>query len=128
MKGLTIDAGISSETDLFGKTVDELQEDIVIGSNNISGTLKHVDDYDGFSGDPSLTHGNYLVIHAEVPDIDDVTITVKVTNPVTLDDDGIAVLRIADKSSQTVTVVASKEGYDSVTRVFDLTGLDCESE
>lgn len=90
--------------------------------------MNYVADYDGFSGDSSLNHGNYLAIHAEVPGLEDAVITVKVTNPVTLDDDGIAVLRIADKSSQTVTVVASKEGYDSVTRVFDLSELDCEAE
>ena len=128
MKGLTIDADIGSDIDLLGKTVDDLQENVVIGETKITGTLNYVADYDGFSGDASLNHGNYLVIHAEVPGLDDAVITVKVTNPVTLDDDGIAVLRIADKSSQTVTVVASKEGYDSVTRVFDLSELECEAE
>jgi len=100
----------------------------VIGKNSISGTLKYVEDYDGFSGDTSLNSGNYLVIHAEVPDVEGVTISVKVTNPVTLDDDGIAVLRIADKSTQTVTVVARKEGYSDVTKVFTLTDLVCEAE
>lgn len=85
-------------------------------------------DYVGFSSDVSLQSGNYIVIHAEVPDVDDVTFTVTVTNPVTLDDDGIAVLRIADKSTQTITVVASKDGYDDVTKVFSLTGLTCEEE
>ena len=44
------------------------------------------------------------------------------------DDDGIAVLRIADKSTQTVTVVARKEGYSDVTKVFTLTDLVCEAE
>lgn len=67
------------------------------------------------------------MIHADVPDVDDAAITVKVTNPVTLDDDGIAVLKIADKNSQTITVVASKDGYDSVTKVYSLTGLTLES-
>lgn len=84
-------------------------------------------DYTGFSSDSSLTSGNYLVIHAEVPDEDDVTITVKVTNPVTLDSDGIVVLRIADKNSQTVTVVASKDGYEPVTKVFKLNDLVCQA-
>lgn len=128
MKGLTVDASISSETDLFGKNVDDLQANVVIGRSTITGTLKYIDDYDGFSGDTSLNSGNYLVIHAEVPDTDGVTITVKVTDPVTLDEDGIAVLRIADKSSQTVTVVASKDCCGSVTKVFDLSGLVCENE
>lgn len=128
MKGLTVDVDIAADEDLFGKVVSDLQSDIEIGDDSIEGTLKYVDDYTGFSGDTSLQKGNYLVIHASVPDVEDVTISVKVTNPVTLDDDGIAVLRIADKSSQTVTVVASKEGYKPVKKVYQLSGLTCEGE
>ena len=86
-----------------------------------------MDDYTGFSSNVAEQSGNYIVIHADVPDVDDATITVKVTNPVTLDDDGIAVLKIADKNSQTITVVASKDGYASVTKVYSLTGLTLES-
>lgn len=46
----------------------------------------------------------------------------------TLDEDGIYVGRIADKDSQTLTVVASKTGYDSVTKVYTLSGLEVDSE
>lgn len=105
-----------------------MQDHITIGSRSIAGDLYYVDDYTGFSGDESLQSGNYLVIHAEVPNVEGVTITVKITNPVELDEDGIAVLRIADKSSQTLTVVASKEGYADITKVFDLKGLNCIEE
>ena len=125
---MTVDVDIASGTDLFGKTVSDLQSDIVIGSDEITGTLNYIDDYTGFSGDPSLQTGNFIAIHASVPDVEGVTITVKVTNPVTLDDDGIAVLRIANKDSQTITVVASKDGSASVEKVFDLSGLTCEEE
>ena len=125
---MSVDSDISASTDLFGKTVDDLQTNVVIGTNAITGTLKYVDDYTGFSSRVSEQSGNYIVIHAEVPDVEDATITVKVTNPVTLDEDGIAVLKIADKNSQTITVVASKEGYDSVTKVYSLTGLVTQSE
>ena len=99
----------------------------MIENNAISGTLKYVDDYTGFSGDVSLQSGNYIALHFSVPEVDDVTITVTVTNPVVLDEDGIAVLRIADKSSQTITVVASKDGYESVTKVLTLSGLTCNA-
>ena len=68
------------------------------------------------------------MIHAEVPGHEDATITVTVTNPVTLDEDGIAILRIADKDSQTITVVASVDGYEDVTKEFLLTDLICETE
>jgi hypothetical protein len=92
----------------------------------ITGTLKYVDDYTGFSGDPALQEGNFLVFHAAVPNVDDVTITATMDNTSTLDSDGIGVFRVRDKSSQTLTIVASKEGYDSVTKVFSLSGLTCE--
>lgn len=127
MKGLTIDTNIASDEDLFGLTVSDLQSNVVIGKNAITGTLHYIDDYStAFSGDEA--EGNYLAIHASVPDVDDVTISVKITNPVTLDPDGIFVGRIRDKSSQTITVVASKEGYESVTKVYTLVGLTCEEK
>ena len=123
---MTVDVEISADEDLYGKVISDLQEDIEIDNDAITGTLKYVSDYTGFSGDQALQSGNYIAIHASVPEVDDATIIVKVTNPVTLDEDGIAVLRIADKSSQTITVVASIEGYESVEKVFDLSGLTCE--
>ena len=72
-----------------------------------------------------LDSGNYIALHYFVKNVDDATITVQVTgrSAVTLDPDGISISHIADKSAQTITVVASKEGYDSVTRVLDLSGL-----
>ena len=127
MTGLTVDADIDPTTDLFGKTVTDIQDGVMVSSSAIRGTLRFIDDYAGFSSDPSLTSGNYIAIHAEVPGVDDVTITVKVTNPVTLDADGIAVLRIADKDSQTITVVASEDGYESVAKECRLNRLNCES-
>jgi len=99
----------------------------VVGDDAITGTLKYVDDYSSaFSGDEAS--GNFIALHAEVPDVDDVTITITITNPSTLDEDGCYVGRIADKDSQTITVVASKDGYDDVTKVYDLSGLTCASE
>ena len=79
-------------------------------------------DYTGFSSKVSEQSGNYLAFHAEVPHEDGVTITAKITKTSTLDTDGIAVFRIADKTKK-LMVTASKEGYDSVTKEFDLSGL-----
>lgn len=44
----------------------------------------------------------------------------------TLDPDGILITHVADKDSQTITVVASAEGYQSTTKVYNLTGLICD--
>lgn len=94
--------------------------------NGLTGTLKYVDNYTGFSGDPELQEGNYLVFHAAVPNVEGVTIKATMDNTSTLDEDGIGVFRVRDKSSQTLTIVASKEGFDSVTKVYSLSGLTCE--
>lgn len=124
---MSVDSDILSTVDLFGKAVDDLQSNIEVGDSTITGTLAYVDDYTGFSSDYDMQEGNYIALHAEA-DVDDATITVCVTNPVVLDSDGIVVLRIADKDSQTITVVASKDGYETATKVFSLTGLTCETE
>lgn len=127
MKSLTVDTDIAADENLLGYVVSDLQSDVSISNGAITGHLNYIDDYStAFSG--AETSGNYLAIHASVPDASDATITVTVTNPSTLDEDGICICRIADKSTQTITVVASKEGYESVTKVFTLSGLTVDTE
>lgn len=128
---MTVKADVQSSVDLFGKTVTDLQENVVVGRNDITGTLKYVTGYTGFSNKPEEQSGNYLVIRSEVPDAEDATITVEVVGgtkgPVTLDPDGIMVARIANKQ-QKIRVVASLDGYESYTRTFVLSGLTLASE
>ena len=123
---MSVDTAVSASEDLFGKVISDLQSGITIGEDSITGTLKYVSDYTGFSGDASLQSGNFLVLHSTT-NHDGATITVTVTNPVTLDDDGIVVLRVANKDTQTVTISVSKEGYETVTKVYSLSGLTCEA-
>lgn len=125
-----MDADIDNDTDLFEKSVTDLQENIVVGTSAITGTLKYVADYSSaFSGTDAS--GNYLALHITATGADDATITVEIVNgfsgPVTLTDDGLWVGRIADKSTQTIKVVASKEGYTTATKTYSLTGLTCQS-
>ena len=120
VKELVVDTTVSASEDLFGKTIGDLQENVVIGTDSITGTLKYVTDYTGFSSDPAMQEGNYLVIHCTTNDSEPITVEVVngVSGPVTLDADGIIVLRIADKDTQTVRVVSG-----SVTKNYSLTGL-----
>lgn len=122
---LTVDSNISNSVDLLGKTVDDLQTGVTIGEDSITGTLKYVDDYTGFSSDPAMQSGNYLVIHCEVNDTTPITVEVVngVSGPVTLDDDGIAVLRIADKDTQTIRVISG-----DITKNYSLMGLVTNNE
>lgn len=124
MTSLTVSPITDATVDLFGKDCDDLQTGIEVGTNGITGTLKYVEGYTGFdASNPELQSGNYIALKCESDE--GATITVKVTNPVTLDPDGMVVLRIADKASQTITVVATKDGK-STTKVYSLTGLTCE--
>ena len=86
-----------------------------------------MDDYSSAFGE-GLDSGNYLALHFEVPDAADATIKVTLTNESTLDESGDIVLRIADKDTQTITVVASKAGLVPVTKTYSLTGLTCLEE
>ena len=127
---VNVDANIGDSVDLFGKTVSDLQENIVISSEGVTGTVKYIDDYSSAYGSGEDS-GNYLVIHCSTPGIEGATITVEVVGglhgPQTLDEDGICICRITDKSTQTIRVVASKEGYDSDTVELDLSELTLEA-
>lgn len=117
--------GLSGDVDLLGKEADDLQEDVEVANGAITGTLKYVTGYTGFSGDVSEQSGNYLAL--KVTAIEGATITVELINgtvghPVTLDEDGMIVIRIADKTTQSVEVVATKDSL-SETQRFSLTGL-----
>lgn len=125
---------IDADEDLLGLTIGDLQEDVEINDGQITGTLKYVTGYTGFSGDPEEQEGNYLVLHfgCSDPDADGATISTFLTNgvidhPQTLDPDGLLICRITDKMTQTIEVVASKEGYADVKKVYELTGLTLEA-
>ena len=71
---LTVDSNISNSVDLFGKKASDLQTGVTIGADSITGTLLYVTDYTGFSSDPAMQEGNYLVIHCEMNDSTPITV------------------------------------------------------
>ena len=129
MTSLSVDADIQAGTDLLGKSVTDLQSDISIGATSISGTLKYVTGYTGFSGDEALQSGHYLAVHCDTGEVTADSIKVQLINgdygPATLDEDGIAILRIKDKDAQALNVIAYKDGR-AVSRIFSLSGLVME--
>lgn len=106
-----------------------MQTSVEVGDDEITGTLKYVSDYTGFSGDPDLQKGNFLALKCDSDE--GATITVELvgghSGAVTLDDDKNIVIRIENKATQSVKVVASKDG-DSITKTFGLTGLTLEED
>ena len=93
----------------------------MFGENKITGTLKYVTGYTGYSPTPELQEGHFLAFHAESEPGAEIQVTMSRT--VTLEADGNCVARVADKETQTITVVASKPGCDSATVVFALDEL-----
>lgn len=115
---------VADGTDLLGKDAEDLQTNVAIENNAVTGTLKYVTGYTGFSGDASMQSGNYLAIKVEA--IAD-TITVELINgvvghPVTLDEDGMIVLKITDTSTQSIEIVATK-GNVSEKKTLTISGL-----
>lgn len=119
-------SAVTGNTDLFGKVASNLQEDIELSSAGITGTLHYIEDYSSaFGGDEAS--GNYIALKAEC---DGAVITAEVVGgvhgPVTLDEDGIVVCRIAN-NNQSIRFVATKEN-ESVSATYALTDLVLEAD
>lgn len=108
-KLLTTDTNVASDEDLFGKVISDLQENIIISDDEITGTLKYVTDYTGFSSKVEEQSGNYLVIHNETNNDEPIFVEVVggTSGPTQLDSDGIIILRIANRE-QKVRVTSGK--------------------
>lgn len=127
---LSIDADISADTDLLGKSVTDLQENIEISNGEITGTLKYVTGYTGFSSKTAERKGNYLALHVDTPDDAEATVELiggTVGKPVTLDADRLIVLRITDPATQSIEVVTTLGG-ESVTQTYSISNLVLEPE
>lgn len=143
---------------LFGKLVFHLQRGIVIEGDEIAGSLAYIDDYAGFSSDPEHQEGHFLALRVRGGSADtgivveltgdadpqdmrcvyDVSIADETGEPI-LDTDGeaidgmrlgetIMVFRLTDKGSQTIRVVASRDGLEPMTREYSLDGLVLEEK
>lgn len=115
---------------LFGVKVADMQTNIVISGNAITGTLKYL------SGSNAITdmwgEGNFLCL--KFPDADIENSTVKVglepsagSGLVELDPDKNGVFKITDKLRQKFVVQITKDG-ETVVQRYDLSGLTCNTE
>ena len=120
---LIADVNVAASVDLLGKTINDLQKGVTFIGNNIVGELKYVTGYTGFSGDVSEQSGNYLVTHYTANSDNDIVVELVngTRGPVTLDEDGILISRITNKTTQKIKVTCG----DKV-EIFDLTGLVLE--
>lgn len=105
-----------------------MQSDIVVGVDSISGTLKYVTGYTGFSGEAKLQSGNYIALKCTYGN----GVTAKCQliggqfGEVTLDNDKNIVIRITNKDTQSIKFVFTKDGV-SETRIYSLQNLVLET-
>ena len=115
---------------LFGKAVNELQSDMVVADDEVTGTLKYVNGYVDFSSNTSEQSGNYLALKIEAEPAEAETVVELVggtKGPVALDDDMNIVLLIKNKDTQSIKVTTT-HNEESITKIYGLSGLTLETE
>lgn len=128
--GMTVDFSISDSTSLLGKYDYELQENVKVVGNKITGTILKVEDYTGFSGNEEEQSGNYIAMHCTVPDVASATINfISKSGKKYLVDpsDGLIVIRLTSKPTK-FRFEISKTGVPTVEKEFDASGLVLEKE
>lgn len=120
----------SSET-AYGKTVSELQSNVVVEGDAISGTLHYVTGYTGFHGsDPLEQEGNYLALTFTPTNWDGV-MTVELVGgtkgAVTLSEgDDFCVFKV-DSTTQSIKVEYT-DGDSDYEKTYSLTSLVLEPD
>ena len=124
---------ITGDADLLGKKAADLQSNIVVNNKtmNISGTLKHVTGYTGFSSKVDEQSGNYIALNVDPASGFPESMTVEVKNGtagpknITASDHKV-VLKIKDAATQGIIIKATNKGAE-VTKEYKLTGLTLQS-
>ena len=118
-------AGAPSDTDFWGTTASDIQSSITESAGAITGTLKLQT-----SGQIVTDWGAGYFIGLKITAIDSSVTTIKVgldptagAGLVTLDEDGLALLKVSDKDSQKVVVIQQNDEGKVWRYTYTLTGL-----
>ena len=127
---MSLSADIETSVDLLGKIITDLQSEVTVSGDTISGTLAYIDDYTGFSGDAEEQVGHFLAVKCTADEGDTITLNLigGRHGPVTLDEDGICIIRITNKDTQMLEYTATGADGSTETRLFKLTGLTLTPE
>ena len=98
--------------------------------NVISGTLKHVTDYTGFSSEEEYQEGYYLAMKYE-PTPSDASVYVELVNGTVgerkLDEDHIMIIKVVDPKRQSIKVRVVNDDSDEETIAnYSISGLVLE--
>lgn len=111
--------------DLFGLTESDLQENVTVSGTDVTGTLKAVANYTGFSSNVEEQSGHYIVVHVSSnKDSDFVAELIGGTKgPVTLDSDQTIVFLIKNTSQSIKVTATPKDGSSAVSKTYSLSGV-----
>lgn len=117
-----------AESERYGKSVSDLQEDVAIDEDNkVTGTLALVTDYTGYSGEVAKQTGHYLSLALESEDGATIEVSWDEENWVDATEDGFVVARVDDHDGP-LYVKATAEGMSDNLVALDLTGLTLAEE
>lgn len=120
-------AAPDGSTDLLGKTAADLQTNVVVGEDSISGKLLYVENYTGFSSNMSEQEGNFLALKVTNDAGEGATRTFELVGGKSgekpIDADGLIVLKISNADTQSVKISISKD-KDAVTKMYSLKGME----
>lgn len=122
--GFILDGEDPSET-ILGKSVADLQTNVIVNDGFITGTLKYVSDYTGYSGDTEEQKGNFLAL--KLSDTTGATSTCELINgplgrPITFDSDRQVVVRVTNKATQKIRITSTLNG-ETVSKTYSLSSL-----
>lgn len=117
--------------DCWSKKTSELQSDIKIDGNKITGTLHHVEGFTDFSSIPDEQSGYYLVTkYVPIPEDGDVHVFKTdgtVGDKILSRPDLTLVSHITNKNTQKLQVYVEKDGVRGKTIEYDLSNLTLEN-
>lgn len=116
----------TSTESFFGMTADDLQETLAVNSDTktITGSVKYVENYTGFSDNASDQVGNFIALEYLV-DPDDASMTVELVGGTAGSckfENGKVVCRITNKDTQSIKFSATK-ATENNTVIYSLAGL-----
>lgn len=112
-----------------GKTISDLVSNITVTDTEITGKLKYVEGFSGYSSDTALQTGNFLVLNASaVPS--DTVVTVELLGgkegAKSPDANGNVVFRVTNTVSQSIKVNGTM-GRESSTKSYSIKNLELET-
>ena len=123
-------SGAAAGTEFWGYTASDLQTDIAVANGAVTGTLKYIST-GALAADWGA--GNFLAVKLTGIDEDATSVLIGLepsegTGLVEIidDEDKVAVMRVADKAAQKLTIVTRCAGFAKVDR-YDLSGLTLQT-